>query len=201
MESDSSEAPQSKSGKYSLNGRHVYVTWSKSPISAKEEFYEKMLAILPAGVRIYGVREHDRDGTRHYHVVMNFPKKQHWRDAVSRLTIPGDPSAIRIVKPEPRQSLASFYEKVGASCAKDMDGDVFREPLDVELPPVSARRKRKQRVVVMDCEDEGKKRAEIREIDPRAFGKLYDAKEEDVQEGGDEWEEALREAQYLNLRG
>ena len=63
--SDEEEAgEEAGDGKYHINGKHIYVTWSKSKIDSKEEFHEKLLAMLPAGVRMFGGRELHEDGRR-----------------------------------------------------------------------------------------------------------------------------------------
>ena len=117
--SDEEEAgEEAGDGKYHINGKHIYVTWSKSKIDSKEEFHEKLLAMLPAGVRMFGGRELHEDGTPHYHVVFSFPDRVHWRDAAKKFWIEGDTNAIRFEKPKPRQRVSDFLEKTMAYCAR-----------------------------------------------------------------------------------
>ena len=108
-------------GKYRFNGKHIYVTWSKSTIDSKEEFEEKLLAILPAGTSYFGGRELHEDGSPHYHVVFSFEDKQHFRDARARFSIEGDTNAIRIEKPKARQDYKNILENTQAYCGKDGD--------------------------------------------------------------------------------
>lgn len=62
-------------GKYRFNCKHIYVTWSKSKIDSSEEFYRKLLTILPAGVRMFGGREFHQDRTPHYYMVFFLLKR------------------------------------------------------------------------------------------------------------------------------
>ncbi len=103
-------------GNYHVNGKHLYVTWSKSKIESKDEFHEKLLVVLPAGVRLFGGRELHEDGTPHYHVVMSFDHKVHWPDARRKLSLEGDTSVIRIEKPKPCQKVSDFLENTMAYC-------------------------------------------------------------------------------------
>ena len=77
-------------GKYRFNGKHIYVTWSKSKVESKDEFHEKLVTMMPSGVRMFGGRELHQDGTPHYHVVFSFAEKVHWADAAKRFSIEGD---------------------------------------------------------------------------------------------------------------
>jgi hypothetical protein len=117
------------SGKYRFNGKNIFVTWSKSKIDSKEEFHRKLLAMLPADVKMFGGRELHQDGTPHYHVVVSFPVRKHSEDAAAMFSIEGDTNAIRFEKPKPRQH-KDFKKKKMAYCEKD--GDVFGERLSVE---------------------------------------------------------------------
>ena len=152
-------------GKYRFNGKYIYATWAKSRIDEKEVFHQKLLAILPAGVRLFGGRELHKDGTPHYHVVMSFSDKQHWPDAVKKLTIEGDTSAIRLDKPKPRQKVSGFLENTMAYCAKE--GDTFGERLNLE-GAVAEQKKRKWQDIV-DEPDEKKAWEMVREVEPRAY--------------------------------
>jgi len=151
--------------KYRFNGKHLYVTWSKSKIDSKDEFHQKLLAILPAGVRMFGGRELHQDGTPHYHAVLSFAEKKHWPDAVRKLTIEGDTNAIRLEKPKPRQRIGDFLEKTQAYCAKD--DDTFGERLSLE-GAVAEQKKRKWQDII-DEGDEEKAWEMVREVDPRAY--------------------------------
>jgi hypothetical protein len=152
-------------GKYRFNGKNIYVTWSKSKIDSKEEFNEKLLTILPVGVRYFGGRELHQDGTPHYHVVFSFLNKVHWPDAVKKFSIEGDTNAIRLVKPKRGQRVVDFLENTQSYCAKD--GDTFGERLSLE-GAVAEQRKRKWQDVI-DEPDEEKAWKMIREFEPRAY--------------------------------
>jgi hypothetical protein len=152
-------------GKYRFNGKHIYVTWSKSRIDSKEEFHQKLLTILPAGVRLFGGRELHKDGTPHYHVVFSFLHKVNWPDAAKKFSIEGDTNAIRFEKPKPRQRLSGFLENTMTYCAKD--GDTFGERLSLE-GAVAEQKKRKWQDIV-DEPDERKAWQMIRDLEPRAW--------------------------------
>ena len=160
-------------GKYRFNGKHIYVTWSKSKIDSKEEFHQKLLAILPAGVRMFGGRELHQDGTPHYHVVFSFVEKVHWRDAAKRFSIDGDTNAIRLEKPKARQRVRGFLEKTMAYCAKD--GDTFGERMS--CPGTVTEQKKRKWQDVIDEPDEEKAWRMVRELDPRAYMVDYPALE------------------------
>ena len=152
-------------GKCHVNGKNLSVTWSKSKIDSKEEFYEKLTALLPGGVRVFGGRGLHQDGTPHYRAVLSFVGKVHWRDAASKLTIDGDTNAIRVVKPKPRQSPCGFLKESQDSCAKD--NDTFGERISLE-GAASEQEKRKWRDII-DEEYRDKAWRLVRELDPRAY--------------------------------
>lgn len=162
----SGEGPDGEAAdKYRFNGKHIYVTWSKSRIDSKEEFHQKLLTILPAGVRLFGGRELHKDGTPHYHVVFSFLHKVNWPDAAKKFSIEGDTNAIRFEKPKPRQRLSAFLENTMTYCAKD--GDTFGERLSLE-GAVAEQKKRKWQDIV-DEPDERKAWQMVRELEPRAW--------------------------------
>lgn len=166
-----SSSGQSEPGKYRLTGRNVYVTWSKSKINDKDEFHQKLLAILPAGVRLFGGRELHQDGTPHYHAVLSFVDKVHWTDAVKKLSIEGDTNAIRLEKPRPRQRPHDFLENTMAYCAKD--GDTFGERILLE--GAAGERKKRKWQEIIDEADEQRAWQLVRELDPRAYMLQYPA--------------------------
>ena len=168
---ESLEEESDKGGKYRFNGKHIYVTWSKSKIDSKEEFHQKLLTVLPAGVRLFGGRELHQDGTPHYHVVFSFLEKVHWPDAAKKFSMEGDTTAIRFEKPKPRQRVSDFLENTMAYCAKD--GDTFGERLCLE-GAVAEQKKRKWQDVI-DEPDEQKAWRIIREFEPRSYMVNYPA--------------------------
>jgi Geminivirus Rep catalytic domain len=162
VESELEEDEETK--KWRSNGKHIYVTWSKSKIEEKEVFHQKLLAILLPGVRLYGGREKHQDGTPHYHVVMSFLHKVNWPDAASEFHIEGDTNALRFEKPKPRQKLAGFLENTQSYCEKD--GDTFGERLSLEGAVAEEKRKWQD---VIDEPDEKKAWSLIRELEPREW--------------------------------
>ncbi len=156
---------EEKDGKWRFNGKYIYVTWSKSKIEEKEVFHQKLLALLPAGVRMFGGRELHEDGTPHYHVVFSFTEKVHWPDAAKKFSIEGDTNAIRFEKPKQRQRISDFLENTQAYCSKD--GDTFGERLCLE-GAVAEQKKRKWQDIV-DEPDEKRAWELVRELEPRAY--------------------------------
>jgi len=156
---------EEKDGKWRFNGKHIYVTWSKSRIEDKDEFHQKLLALLPAGVRMFGGRELHEDGTPHYHVVFSFADRVHWPDAAKKFSIEGDTNAIRFEKLKPHQRVSDFLENTMAYCSKD--GDTFGERLCLE-GAVAEQKKRKWQDIV-DEPDEKKAWELVRELEPRAY--------------------------------
>ncbi len=142
---------EEKDGKWRFNGKHIYVTWSKSKIEEKEVFHQKLLALLPAGVRMFGGRELHEDGTPHYHVVFSFTEKVHWPDAAKKFSIEGDTNAIRFAKPKPRKRIRTFLESSEAYCARD--GDTFGERLSLE-GAVAEQKKRKWQDLIDETDED-----------------------------------------------
>jgi len=118
-------AVASEEGTTRFNGKHILVTWSRSTIDDKYEFLEKLLGILPVGVRVFGGRELHADSTLSYHAMISFAEKMHWPDAAKKFSIEGDTNAIRLEQPKPRHRSRDFLEGSVAYCARG--GDVFKE--------------------------------------------------------------------------
>ena len=138
-------------GKYRFNGRYMYVIWSKSTISSKEEFQKKLLPLLPPNIQYFGGRNLHQDGTPHYHVVFQFEKKVHWPDAIKHLRIVADTNAICIRKPRPCKPIGPFLEKTQCYCSKD--GDTFGERISLE-GAVSEMKKRKWQQIVDEPDED-----------------------------------------------
>lgn len=144
VESTDELEDSTKDGKYVFNGKHIYVTWSKSTIDDKDELHQKLLAILPVGVRVFGERELRADSTLSYHAMISFVEKMHWPDAAKKFSIEGDTNAIRFAKPKPRKRIRTFLESTVAYCSRD--GDTFGEnPLNVRAVVVGAVAEQKKR--------------------------------------------------------
>ncbi|KAK3166742.1 hypothetical protein OEA41_009867 [Lepraria neglecta] len=128
-------------GRYRFNGKHIYLTWSKSTIESKDEFHQKLKDLLPSKVRLFGGRELHQDGTPHYHVVCSFENKVNYPDAAKKFSIEGDTRAIRFEKPKTRRRVCDFLETAMANCAKD--GDTFGERLSLEGATSTTKRARR----------------------------------------------------------
>ena len=137
------------------------------------EFEEKLIQLLPKGVRYFGGRELHKDGTPHYHVVFQFEDKVNWPDAAQKFLIEGDTNAIRFQKPRPRQSPRGFLENTMAYCGKDEDTFGQRLPLE---GAASEQKKRKWQDII-DEPDESRAWDLVRELEPRSYMLNYPALE------------------------
>jgi hypothetical protein len=144
-------AVASEEGTTRFNGKHILVTWSRSTIDGKEEFLQKLLAVLPVGVRVFGGRELDAQGTPIYHAVISFVKKMHWPDAAKKFSIDGQTKGIGFAKPKPRHRAGDFWESSVAYCARD--GDTFGERLSLE-GAVAEQKKRKWQDIIDETDEE-----------------------------------------------
>ena len=129
VDGDEGDTPDGD-GKYRFNGKHIHVTWSKSTSDSKEEFHQKLLTVLPAGIRMFGWRKVLQDGTRDFYGVFSFKGKIHWPDGAKKFSIEGDTNSIRFEKRKPRKRVSGFLENTMAYCSKD--GDAFGEMLSPE---------------------------------------------------------------------
>lgn len=136
--------------KFSIQGRHVFVTYiqceTKDATQFEALFCARMREVATVldpktGTKMpfkyYGSQEKHEDGNPHYHVVLQFERRVHFRDAVSRFQIwIGEGDDVRLmaksldIRPRYRgQSVSSFLENTQAYCAKDSNTAVFGEHL------------------------------------------------------------------------
>ena len=163
-------------GKFSVFGQHCFVTYSKSPVGEAERFYELLRAKMPEGTEMFGCQEPHQDGWPHYHVVIRFPNRVHWRDARSRFRL-GDGTdaegggSLCIRVPEPRQPVAGFLEGCQAYCTKDEDPVLFGKWIMTAGAKLAERRELYKRIVFDLPYDEA--RRALVEDDPIAFVNHY----------------------------
>ncbi|KAG0133635.1 hypothetical protein HOY82DRAFT_603986 [Tuber indicum] len=152
-------------GKFRLNARYAYVTWSKSTIDDKEEFHLRLKSSIREIHELYGGRELHEDGTPHYHVVIRFAHRVNWPDARAKFHLAGDTEAIRIVPPQPRQPIGKFLRHTQAYCEKD--GDTFGTRV---VGTTAAAEEKKRRFQEIDREpDYGRAKQMLRGENPARF--------------------------------
>ncbi|KAH6617421.1 hypothetical protein F5144DRAFT_392173 [Chaetomium tenue] len=107
-----------------------------------------------AGVRFYGARELHATGEPHYHVLMAFEKRVHWRDARARLAVmidvevdgktvqEVDTESIRVKTPKKTESLSWFLDCCHAYICKEGNDHVFGEWIESNVE-VNARKQDK----------------------------------------------------------
>ena len=166
------------SGKFELRNRFAFVTWARSRIEDHLVYYDKLMKMLPGGVKLFGGKELHDDGTPHYHVVIEFERRVHWRNAREKFMIRHDDgevdtSAIRIVCPYRGQSVEQFLECTQAYCAKDSNPFTFGEWL-TGIGSAKARRKRMFAEIHAES-DFDKAKALCQEADPVQFILRYPA--------------------------
>lgn len=130
---------------FEFQGKELFVTYSRSRVDAVEEFHQRLLASLEDAlpkvgkngakpvVSVYGSRELHEDGVPHYHVLLAFDRKVHWRNARKSLQVWADIDGKRQVDTEsiyirkrPRsESQRHFLDCVQAYIAKE--GNTFGE--------------------------------------------------------------------------
>lgn len=162
--------------KFVLHATYCYVTWSQSRIDDHEEFYCKLRARMPHGTEIFGGKELHEDGFPHYHVVMKFPRRIHWRDARKKFVLERsdgvvDTEAIRIVVPDLYQPVSEFLDHTQAYCAKDDNPWMFGERIE-GVSTAKALRKRVFAEIVNEP-DYDRASKMIKEYDPYEYVMRY----------------------------
>src|SRR5687767_2722939 len=145
-------------GEFVFQAQLAFVTYSRSRFDDKEEFskalresLEPHLPYVGAGKRstleIFGSKELHEDGTPHYHAVMRFGKKPHWRKARKNFAVWIDVDGERVVDThsiyirtkKPREPEARFLQDVQSYVAKG--GDVFGQWIGPTVTPVAEKKK------------------------------------------------------------
>lgn len=152
---------------FELNATMAFVTYTHSQVDDKEEFHkhlrdslEKSLPRVSAtervAVEIFGRKELHEDGTPHYHVVLKFSKRVHWRKAREKLAVwivvDGrrviDTESIYIRKKSEWETGVKFLQSVQAYVAKG--GNVFGQWIGEKQP--TAKEKDKHWTQTVECE-------------------------------------------------
>ncbi|KJZ68399.1 hypothetical protein HIM_12210 [Hirsutella minnesotensis 3608] len=164
-----------------LQSRLVFVTYSRSRVSDKEEFHKYLKDSLEpnlpyvgaeerATVEIFGSKELHEDDAPHYHVVLRFSKKVHWRQARQKLAVwievDGerviDTHSIYIRRKKPGEPHEKWLQDVQGYVAKD--GDVFGSWIGA-APRVATEKTLNLRKLV-DCEWKDESEAILKEHFP-----------------------------------
>ncbi|KJZ68775.1 hypothetical protein HIM_11832 [Hirsutella minnesotensis 3608] len=169
---------------FKLNAKMAFVTYSRSQMDDKEEFFkclkESLADSLPrvsatkkVAVEIFGSKEVHQDGTPHYHVVLRFSKKIHFRKAREKLFVwiikdgqrVVDTESIYIRKKPAWESPSKFLQDVQAYVAKD--GDVFGEWIGTQAPTTAEQDSIVRRINETESREEAE--ALIREHFPKKW--------------------------------
>ena len=127
---------------FEFRGAYAFVTYTHSQVTDPQEFHRLLRASLEAHLplvgqlKLFGSKELHEDGTPHYHVVLRFSPRVHWRGAREKFTVWLDKDGDRVPdtrsifirkKPE-REPPASFLNSVQSYVVKEAkEPDTFGE--------------------------------------------------------------------------
>ncbi|KJZ68833.1 hypothetical protein HIM_11773 [Hirsutella minnesotensis 3608] len=155
-----------KKGKFVLHSSFVLVTYVRSNVSDPEEFHRLLLASLtphlpkaggpdggPGIVEIFGSLERHEDGTPHYHVVMKFEPRVHWRNAREKFFVyrdvdgqrEVDTESVHIRKKPNKERAEKFLADVQAYVQKD--GVVFGKWISAQTSAAAERERRYREIL------------------------------------------------------
>lgn len=151
------------------------MTWSQSRITNVEEFYRKLVELVPDNTELFGCQEFHEDGRPHYHAVIKFADRPWWRNARERLMMSlesgeVDTKAIRFRLPYKYQTEEEFLKNTQGYCSKEDPPITFGKWIE---PGVVARKRKWAEVLEEPNRDEAKRM--MKEIDPHGFVKHYPA--------------------------
>ncbi|KAH8203902.1 hypothetical protein TruAng_001966 [Truncatella angustata] len=127
-----------------FQGKMVWLTYNQSCVTDHLKFYEYLRTWMEqwmprmssdnnrrSKVEIFGARELHADGHPHYHVVMRFETKVHWKNSYSRFAAQFEEggelrqvaTSIRIEKPDPGEHPKRFLEGVQGYILKEYGAD------------------------------------------------------------------------------
>ncbi|KAG0634723.1 hypothetical protein HOY80DRAFT_1140463 [Tuber brumale] len=186
-------ADTTATGKFRLNARYAFVTWSKSTIDDKEEFHLKLASSNKEILQLYGGRELHEDGTPHYHAVIRFAHRVNWPDARAKFHLADDTEAIKIRVPQPRQPINRFLEHTQAYCERY--GDTFGTRM---VGTTAAAVEKKRRFQEIDREpDQKKAKRMLRDENPMRF--IYGYKNVDAYLAGEKTKQPEKATKRRNF--
>lgn len=159
---------ENEKGEFEFNATMAFVTYTQSQVKDKEEFYrclrDSIEAVLPrikgteekVSVQIFGGRELHEDGNPHYHAVLKFSERVHFRKAREKfcvyILVDGervvDTHSIHIRRKPEHETPGQFLQSVQAYSAKD--NDTFGEWIDGKSS--SAKEREKWEKALVECE-------------------------------------------------
>ncbi|KAL2140874.1 hypothetical protein VTI28DRAFT_3165 [Corynascus sepedonium] len=159
---DAVQKPNEKPFKF--NGQYAFVTYNHSRVEDHEAFYrylrdsiaQRLMRVggQPMRVQYFGAQERHATGESHYHVLIRFSQRVHWRNARTNFSvlIPKEGSdekevdtwSFRINTMRNRQSRFSFVNSVEAVIAKCGPEFLFGESLAETTGLGDQKRKRKR---------------------------------------------------------
>ncbi|KAJ6782343.1 hypothetical protein PWT90_11221 [Aphanocladium album] len=173
-------------GEFVFHGTMAFVTYSRSRVKDPKDFHRYLRESLerhlpkvggPGGgrgtVEIFGSKELHEDGTPHYHVMLRFEPRVHWRRAREyfgvMIDVDGnaevDTTSIYIRKRAEDESPEVFLQSVQAYIAKE--GDVFGEWIGPRESAAKRAQKDLQVLIAMENRDEAE--AFLKEKFPRQY--------------------------------
>ncbi|KAM4060279.1 geminivirus rep catalytic domain-containing protein [Hirsutella rhossiliensis] len=175
VERDAREIPgvTEKHQDFVFHANMAFVTYTRSRVEDPEEFHrylrESLAPSLPrvnrrtgqAGtVQVYGCKELHEDGTPHYHVMLKFEPRVHWRNAREKFRVwidvkdgrEVDTTSINIHKKPENETPAYFLQCVQAYIAKG--GDVFGEWIGPKTTTASEKDKYLEQTVETESREE-----------------------------------------------
>lgn len=172
-----------------LQARVVFVTYSRSQVEDKEVFFqylqESIKQSLPrvsptewATVEIFGSKELHEDGVPHYHVVLRFSKKVHWRKAREKLAVTIEKDGERVIdtqsiyirRKRQGETQEKWLQDVQGYVAKD--GDVFGTWIGDKVQ-TSVKEKQARMKEIIDCEWRHEAEQKLREHFPEWYIKCH----------------------------
>lgn len=183
------KAEKEQDGKpFELKATYVFVTWVRSIFGEDRipEFERRLVKKLPANTNYFGCMELHRDGASHYHVLIQFDDRKHYRNARKAFMLDEhDTNGIRFVKMDLGQKAEHFVAGVTGYIKKKIfldhgpdDGEGTKKPdhwfFGKEIV-VETERLRKHligRSIDME-KDFGRAKQRLREEDPWGFMRSY----------------------------
>jgi len=165
--------------KFEFYGTYMFVTYAKSTLGKDRilEFARLLKDKLPVDTKFYGCFELHEDGSPHYHVLIQFPKRTHWLDSRKKLMLDGDTEAIKVVTMRRNQRSATFVSNVQLYLEKTLpDGSdkpvtwLFGEKILIGNLALEKKRKFKE---ILDEPDYDKAKQMIKDEDPLRFIMSY----------------------------
>lgn len=175
-------------GKFAVQAKVLFVTYSRSQVDDVEVFERSLRDSLslslpkkgrgdaPGTVQVFGSKELHEDGTPHYHVLLRFEPRVHWRDARKSLQVwidvdgerRVDTESIFVSKRPLDQPMPDYLERVQAYIAKDKEQcDIFGNWVTGETAAAAQLKEYMQEII--DTEDHDLALAMLKQYFPKQW--------------------------------